>query len=313
MNWLVTGGCGFIGVNFIKNLVEEGGHHIKVLDDFSFGKKEDLAEVCDIYTDVGLYEGPLEDAEKMDNICKNVDVIVHLAAKSGVRESVLYPDVWFNSNVVGTFNLLEAARKNGVKRVVMASSSAAVGDCSPPAHEEIPAKPISPYGASKTFMEAYASAYSYSYGMDTVCLRFSNVYGPHSRRKGSLVAKFVRRLMSGSVFNIYGDGEQTRDFINVKDLIDVLKLCVTTDKSIGGEVFQLCSGKEFSVNEVVSKILQHFPEFDKTKSVNHIDPKPGDMKTNWADNTKIKTMLEWEPKIDFDDGLKETIDWFKGR
>lgn len=308
MNWLITGGCGFIGINLIKNLLK-GDNTIRILDDLSVGKREYLQQVCDVEKDIELFTTSITNIETVVSLCKNVDVIIHLAARSGVRESVEFPAAWFDNNVVGTFNILEAARINNVRKVVMASSSAVIGNCNLLVHEEIPAKPISPYGASKAVMEAYAFAYSYSYGINTTCLRFSNVYGPYSLHKGSLVAKFIRRLIKDEVFNVYGDGEQIRDFIFTEDLIDAIKMCVKSD-SVGGEVFQLCSGYEISVNVVIDKILEYF-DGDKIDVVKNVESKIGDMRTNSADNSKIKKMLGWEPKVNFDEGLEKTIMWFK--
>jgi UDP-glucose 4-epimerase len=228
---------------------------------------------------------------------------------SGVRESIEKPDVWFKNNVVGTFNILEIARKYNIKKVVMAASSACIGDTLPPIHEEIHMKPISPYGASKGCKELYTTAYFHSYGMDVTALRFSNVYGPHSTIKVSLVAKFIRKILSGENLNIYGSGNQTRDFVYVKDLLDALQLAAS--KNVGGEIFQISTGVEMSVNEMTTLICEEMKKYDfEIPLINYTDPAVGDIMTNYADNSKAKSMLGWSPKVDVKEGLKQTIEWF---
>ena len=260
MNWLITGGCGFIGVNLIKNLVEEGGHKIKVIDNHSVGQPSDLRKVCNFTTkqahvpwkesDVELYNIDLLSDSLPEFIFEDIDVIVHLAALSGVRISVRNPKLSFTSNVIGSFELLETAREYGIRKFINASSGACVGDHAPPINETLLCKPISPYGATKLCVEALCNSYYHSFGIDTVSLRFSNVYGPLSNNKESLVAKFIKKMISGQIFDIYGDGKQTRDFIYTNDLVEAIKLSAITN-SIGGEVFQLCTGEEKSVNEII--------------------------------------------------------------
>lgn len=307
MNYLVTGGCGFIGINLIKSLLEEGNNNIRVVDNLSIGTIANLAQVCDVKKDIDLYTDSIINADKMVKLCKNIDIIIHLAAMSGVRESVDQPRVWFDNNVIGTFNIFEAARLNSIKRVVMASSGASVGEALPPIHEELPTHPISPYGASKSCMEVYASAYYHSYGIESACLRFSNVYGPYSKQKGSLIAKFTKKILNNKEIHIYDDGEQTRDFIFVDDLLSAIKCCVNIDK-LGGEVFQICRGEEYTVNTVTKKITDYF--IDKDIKIKHVVPKIGDLRTNYADNTKAKATLKWRPIIDIDAGILITINWF---
>lgn len=307
MRWLVTGGCGFIGTNLVKNLLEEG-YEVKVLDNLSVGSKEQLAQVCTINKDVRLYVDDLTDYSEVLHICEDVDVIVHLAAMSGVRPSINYSRLWFDVNVLGTFNLFEAAKRTNVQRVISASSGAVIGEVAPPLHEELPMHPLSPYAASKCCMEMYAESYYHSYGLTSSCLRFSNVYGPYSGTKGSLVAKLTRRILEGKQFNIYGDGTQTRDFIHVNDLIGAIKKCVL-NPALGYETFHISSGKEHSVNDVVSMILKEFE--NEKPTINYTDPKVGDSRANWADNTKAKEMLGWAPEIMLEDGIIEVIKWFK--
>src|SRR5262249_36747261 len=179
--------------------------------------------------------------------------VVHLAANPGVGPSVADPRADCVTNVIGTLNYLEACRHAGVRRFVFASSGAPVGECEPPIHEELPAHPVSPYGASKLAGEAYCSAYRRTFGLETVVLRFGNCYGPLSSHKGSVVAKFIRAAIAGEPWEIYGDGRQTRDFIFVDDVADAIIRGATAD-GVGGEVFQIATSAETTVLELAGQL-----------------------------------------------------------
>lgn len=307
MRCIVTGGCGFVGINLTKKLLDLG-HEVIVLDNLIVGVLDNLTRVCGDYKNLTFLEYDLSE-ENDDKIFDGCDVIYHLAGMSGVRESIKFPDVWFKNNVVGTFNVLESARKYNIKNIVMASSSASIGDALPPIHEEMHMKPISPYGASKGFMELYTTAYYHSYGMNVSALRFSNVYGPNSTLKISLVAKFIRKILSNETINIYGSGEQTRDFIFVDDLTDAIYLASTKD--VGGNIFQISTGVETSVNEatkIICEIVRKYG-YSVPKIVN-TDPALGDIMTNYATNEKAKRILGWNPKIDIKTGIEKTVLWF---
>ena len=272
MRWLVTGGLGFIGRNLIDDLVKEGGHFVRIVDNLKVGSREDLANVCSFTevdaTDIAIHEngahgvelivGDIMDANLALKVCKGFDVIVHLAANTGVAPSVQNPRMDCETNVLGTLNYLEAARHCGVSRFVFASSGAPAGEVEPPIHEEMPAHPVSPYGASKLAGEGYCSAYFRTFGVETVCLRFGNVYGPLSGKKDSVVAKFIKQALAGEVLEIYGDGRQTRDFIYVKDLIGAI-LSAATKPGIGGEIFQIATSKETTVSEMLEILLPGRP------------------------------------------------------
>lgn len=209
-NFLITDGCGFIGVNLVDFLLQKGIQNIRIFDNLSVGTKEDLAEVCDFKeinaediesTPCGneLVVGDIRDEDLYMKVCKGIDVVVHLAANTGVAPSVEDPRKDMEINVIGTFNLLEASRKNNVKKFIFASSGAPLGEVDPPIHEEIAPKPVSPYGASKLCGEAYCSAYYRTFGLKTVVLRFGNVYGPRSKHKSSVVAQFLKELSQESL------------------------------------------------------------------------------------------------------------------
>jgi len=398
-NFLITGGCGFIGTSLIKNLIKEGGHTIRVLDNLSVGTREDLARVCKVRekqkvkskesekasslltTDsslknssslltpnsslvdnsslVHLIVGDICDYSVCFNCCQDIDVIVHLAASTGVGPSVEDPKKDMESNVIGTFNMLEAARNNSVKRFIFASSGAPVGECDPPIHEELAPHPVSPYGASKLAGEGYCSSYFRTFGIETIALRFGNVYGPGSNRKNSVVAKFIKQAMQGETLEIYGDGNQTRDFIYIDDLISAILKSVyapsvqslslpreinDNEKQSGfhrgpqsssqfssqsldlspqsslrsevsslpfGEVFQIATNHESTINELVGKLFPILATYgyDNIK-VRHTSPRPGDVKRNFSDTTKARKLLNWQNEINLETGLKKTVDWF---
>jgi UDP-glucose 4-epimerase len=323
VNWLVTGGCGFIGVALVRSLLNEGGHAIRVVDNLKVGTREDLRAVCDFTeaspTSVGpitssspveLVVGDILDEELALRTAEGADVIVHLAANTGVAPSVEDPRADCLANVIGTLNYLEAARHGDVKRFVFASSGATVGEVEPPIHEEIPPHPVSPYGASKLSGEAYCSAYFRTFGVGTVSLRFGNVYGPLSNHKNSVIAKFIKRATRGEVLEIYGDGTQTRDFIYVEDLVQAVRLSATKE-GVGGEVFQIATNAETSVQEMVEQLLPVLAAVGvKDVEVRQAAPRLGDVMRNYSDTSKAARMLGWRAEVELKEGLRRTVDWF---
>ena len=338
-HWLVTGGCGVIGTSLISHILKVNPNtKIKVLDNLAVGAKEDLAKVCEyIEGDINqplsmdpqsgkavLMVGDIRDYQTCRKACKGVDVVVHLAANTGVGPSVENPRQDMETNVLGTFNMLEASRKNHVKRFILASSGAPIGEVDPPIHEEKAPKPVSPYGASKLAGEGYCSTYYRTFGLPTVSLRFGNVYGPRSKNKSSVVAKFFRQALAGETLEIYGDGSQTRDFIYIADLVKAICLAVdpaplsTQSPSPGncpwGEVFQIATHKESTVNEITEIIKALVEkETEKKVSVVHSEPRLGDVKRNYSDISKAKKILGYEPQFDLEAGIKRTFEYFKAR
>lgn len=329
MNWLITGGCGFIGTALVRSLVEEGGHAVRVVDNLSVGTREDLRAVCSFQEvsgeEVGslsgkaseaaveLVAGDILDKELALQACSGVEVVVHLAASTGVAPSVEDPRRDCVTNVIGTLNYLEAARHAGARRLVFASSGAAAGEVDPPIHEEVCPRPVSPYGAGKLAGEAYCSAYHRTFGLETVALRFGNVYGPGSGHKNSVVAKFIRRAARGEPLEIYGDGTQTRDFIYIGDLVRALRLAATAE-GVGGEVFQIATGSETSVGEVVELLLPVLAAAGiKDVRVRRSAPRPGDVIRNYADTSKARRMLGWRAEVGLEEGLRRTVGWFMER
>ena len=329
--WLITGGCGFIGRNLISNLLKERGHFIRIIDNLSVGNRDDLAMVCEFKestpsslntqsSQVELVVGDILDEELVLKVAKGIDVIVHLAANTGVGPSVENPRKDMEANVIGTFNMLETARQNNAKRFIFASSGAPIGECKPPIHEELAPHPVSPYGASKLAGEGYCSAYYRAYGIETVALRFGNVYGPLSAGKNSVIAKFIKQILAGETLEIYGDGKQTRDFIYIDDLIQSIRKAVDPPsqnpmhKSFAtpwGEIFQIATNTETTIQEMTNKLLLILSDLGYKKiKVEHGENRTGDVRRNFSDTSKAKKILGWEVKTKLDQGLKQTVEWF---
>jgi UDP-glucose 4-epimerase len=324
MNWFITGGCGFIGTSLIARLSLDTDvkHNIRILDNLSTGTRADLSAVTSFLEvenidnlsvsldGVELVVGDILDEDLAYKLTKNIDVIVHLAANTGVGPSVENPRLDCFTNVIGVFNYLDAARINKVPRFIFASSGAPAGEVDPPIHEELPPHPVSPYGASKLAGEGYCSAYNKSFGIDTVMLRFGNVYGPRSLHKSSVVAKFIRQALDGETLEVYGDGTQTRDFIYIDDLVDALILSSHVD-NIGGEAFQIASGIETTVGEMTGNLIHVMEQYGiKNIKVINGETRIGDVTRNYSDTTKAKQRLNWQPKVSQEEGLLKTVEYF---
>src|SRR3712207_3073585 len=324
VNWLVTGGCGFIGTALIRSLMQQGDHAVRVVDNLSVGTREDLAAAGD-FVEVSsdglgpiasggpleLVAGDITDEDLALRAARGADAIVHFAANTGVMPSVEDPSGDCLSNVVGTLNYLEAARLGGVGRSVFASSGGTViGEVEPPIHEEMVPHPVAPYGASKLAGEGYCSAYFQTFGVATVALRFGNVYGPLSGHKNSVVARFIKRAVEGEVLEIYGDGTQTRDFIYVDDLIRAVRLSAAADGA-GGEVFQIATSAETTVQELTDRLLPALAAAGIQEiEVRKTDARRGEVQRNYADTSKAQRMLGWRAEVGLDEGLKRTVEWF---
>jgi len=325
MNILITGGCGFIGTSLVSHLLKDEGNRVCVVDNLSVGTRENLGEMCD-YTEykggspfadtddtVTLVVGNILDRELATSVVRGADVVVHLAANTGVAPSVENPFMDCEINVLGTLNYLEACRVNGVKRFVFASSGAPVGECEPPIHERVVPRPVSPYGASKLAGEGYCSVYYRTFGIDTVALRFGNVYGPGSAHKSSVVAKFIRQALSGDTLEIYGDGKQTRDFIFISDLSRAIELASTVEGS-GGEIFQIATSAETTIREMTEKLVAILSDSGVTDiKVRYESPRLGDVKRNFSDTSKANEILGWQSEISLDKGLRHTVEHFLSR
>ncbi len=326
MRWLITGGCGFIGSSLIKSIIPHKNDTVRVVDNLSVGSCDDLADVCDYekinvnslgnigaeyqFPRVELIVADILDEQLALDVVRGVDVIVHLAANTGVGPSVENPRADCVTNVMGAFNYLEAARINKVKRFIFASSGAPVGEQEPPLHEELAPHPASPYGASKLAGEGYCSAFSRTFGIETVVLRFGNVYGPGSGHKNSIVAKFIKQALRDEVWEIFGDGRQTRDFIYIKDLIAAIHAS-SKIPDVGGEIFQIATSLETTVGEITEILLRVMETAGlKKNEVRYLAPRQGDVLRNYSDTSKAMKKLGWRSKYKLEEGLLETLNWF---
>jgi UDP-glucose 4-epimerase len=295
--WLVTGGCGFIGTNLVQRLCQ-ADRQVRVFDNFSVGNTapDSRAEII---------EGDVRDREAIGAAVDGCDVVIHLAAQSGVIPSIEDPQKDFDVNSIGTLNLLLSCRDAGAKRVVFASSNAALGDVPSPFEETKAPHPISPYGASKLVGEAYCLAFAGSYDLPTVALRFANVYGPLSSHKSSVVARFLKRALEGQPLIIYGDGSQTRDFIHVDDLCDAILLAAEAD--CAGEIFHIASGVEVGILDLARLIRD---AVDEDIPIVHEERRQGEAYRIRASIEKANKLLGFSPKVDIEEGVRRTYDWF---
>ena len=274
-----------------------------MLDNEVLGSREVLEG-----TDAEFIHGDIRDRRILDAALKGVDAVVHLAADTRVIDSIADPQFNFDNNVTGTFNLLMAMREAGAPRLVNASTGGAIlGEVPPPVHEDMAPAPTSPYGAAKLAVEGYCSAFSASYGMQAVSLRFSNVYGPLSFHKGSVVAAFFRAILAGKPLIIFGDGSQQRDYVHIDDLCDGIIAGLTSAKS---GAFQLGTGVPVTLNELVEEMRAAVgPEYAGFEVI-HEDFRPGEIRNTYCDISKAKRELGYSPRVGLKEGLKETWAWF---
>jgi UDP-glucose 4-epimerase len=275
---------------------------VRIVDDMRVGTPEMVEGLADVHP------GDVGDPAVLKEALKDIDAVVHLASETGVAPSVEDPVRDFEGNAMTTFRVLEGCRQMQVKRFVFASSGAAVGDVTPPIHENIVPRPLSPYGAGKLVGEAYCQAYAGSFGLNTVALRFSNVYGPLSAHKTkNAVPSFISLALRGQDLLIYGDGSQTRDFIYVEDLCEGILHSVTTD-DISGEVFQLGTSIETSILEI-AEIVRDVAEADV--AINFEPRRAGEVYKSRVDISKATRLLGFNPKIDVKEGLARTAAWYR--
>jgi len=304
--YLVTGGAGFIGSNMVKKLLEKG-ETVRVLDNLSTGKIKNLKPDLD---KIEFIEGDFTDLEIAKKAVKGIDYVLHQGAIPSVPRSIDDPIKTNDSNILGTLNLLIASRDSGVKRFVYASSSSAYGD-SPimPKIESMKVAPKSPYAIQKLAAEQYCQIFHQIYGLETVCLRYFNVFGPNQDPESiysAVIPLFIKRMIKGESPIIYGDGETSRDFTYVDNNIEAnLKAC-GAPKECAGEVINIACGDEISLNELVEKINKLLKT--NIKPV-YEEERKGDIKHSLADISKAEKLLGYKPIVNFDDGLGKTIDY----
>jgi nucleoside-diphosphate-sugar epimerase len=323
-SFLVTGGAGFIGSNIVEELVRLG-HSVRVLDNFSTGKRENLAPFLE---KIDLIEGDIRDEDICRRAVDGIDYVLHQAAMASVPRSLAEPVTTSEVNIMGTVKLLTASAKAGVRRFVYAASSSAYGDQSLPVKNELLLpKPLSPYAAAKLAGEYFCHAFSRSMGLDTVGLRYFNVFGPHQDPKSqysAVIPLFITALIEDRQPTIYGDGLQTRDFTFVANNVRANILAATTEKPVAGRIINIACGTSFSLLDLLRAINQSL--CPPLAGVSHrdggghknIEPifepaRKGDVKHSLADISLARELLSYEVGVDFNEGIRRTVKWYLNR
>ncbi|HSW57624.1 MAG TPA: SDR family oxidoreductase [Dehalococcoidales bacterium] len=305
--YLVTGGAGFIGSNIVRRLVKEE-KPVRVLDNFASGKRENLKGLDNLE----IIEGSLTVFEDVRRALDGVRYVLHQGAISSVPLSIADPIHSNEVNITGTLNLLVAANEARVKRVVFAASSSAYGDTEVLPHEEtMMSNPLSPYAVGKYAGELYARVFSHIDILPTVSLRYFNIFGPYqdpASEYAAVIPKFIQCMLKGEQPTIYGDGEQTRDFLYVENVVNANLLACHANRAGKGEVINIASGARSSLNILV-QLLNEIMETNITPR--YADPRPGDVLHSQADITKAKSLLDYEVTVDFREGLRHTVEWYR--
>ena len=304
--YLVTGGAGFIGSNVARKLLELR-HQVRVLDNFLTGKRENLA---DIRGDIDLIEGDLRNFETVRQAAQGVEYILHLGALPSVPRSVADPLLSNDINITGTLHVLEAARQQGVKRVVFSSSSSIYGDTPTlPKREDMPLNPLSPYAAHKAAGELYCRVYQNMFRVETVCLRYFNVFGLRqdpASQYAAVIPRFITALRSGGQPTIYGDGEQSRDFTYIDNVV-AANIAASTAPDAAGEVINIACGERVTINELARRIGALL---GKEIAPQYLPARAGDVKHSLADISKARRLLNYADTVNLDTGLRRTVEWF---
>lgn len=312
MKYLVTGGAGFIGSHIVESLLVHG-HSVRVLDNFSTGKRENLDALTQRFDgkQLEILEGDVRDASRVGDAVRGVNIIFHEAAFVSVPQSMDEPQSCFDVNISGTSLLFDAARKAGVSRAVVASSAAVYGESDAlPLLEDTPLQPKSPYAVSKRVNEMYAELFTNSFGFEVVALRYFNVYGPRQRPDSMYAAAvpiFARRLLDTKPVTIFGDGGQTRDLINVHDVVRA-NLLASEHPKAAGQVFNICTGVEtrlLDLLDVLYELLPHSPTHEFAAA------RPGDIYRSVGSPQKAADVMGFRAGVSLADGLKEVIDWMR--
>lgn len=308
-HYLVTGGAGFIGSHLVERLVQSDAR-VRVLDNFSSGKWENIASWKDR---IEVIEGDIQDIGVVKKAAKGVDYILHQAALRSVPKSMTRPLEYHNVNVTGTLNVLLAAREEGVKRIVFASSSSVCGNVEKfPQKEEEESEPISPYALSKRLGEKYMQLFSKVFGVSTVSLRYFNVFGPRQSLDDEyavVIPKFINCLLKREAPPIFGDGKQSRDFTYISNVVDANLAAATSEKVKGGEVINVACGIDHTVLFLAQAIAEKVGAVEIKPR--HLPPRPGDVQKTQADVTRLKNLLDVNCAIPFLEGLEKTIRWFQ--
>ena len=305
--YLVTGGAGFIGSHLVRTLLDQGAD-VRVLDNFSTGKRENLSGLAGR---LEVLEGDVRDQAVVEKAVRDVDIVFHQAAFISVPESMEKPQTCFDVNVGATLSLFDAARLAGVRRVVVASSAAVYGESDAlPLKETTPTQSLSPYAASKRTNEIYAQMYTQAFGLEVVALRYFNVYGPRQRPDSMYAAAvpiFVRRLLDGKPVTIFGDGGQTRDLINIRDVVRA-NLLASEHPNAPGQIFNVCTGQETRLLDLLEVLFGLFPDVQEPVFV---DSRPGDIYRSVGSAELIAQTLGFRAEVTLEEGLKEAVAWMQ--
>jgi UDP-glucose 4-epimerase len=308
---LVTGGAGFIGSSLARALIARGDR-VRVIDNFSSGKRENLADIADR---IELVDGDILDDRALGRAIEGVELVFHHAAIPSVPKSMAEPLENHAANATGTLRVLEAARRAGIRRLVYAASSAAYGDDPVlPKIETMPPAPISPYGGSKLAGEQYAQIYARAYGVETVCLRYFNVFGPRqdpASEYAAVIPKFITSALAGKQPRIFGDGAQSRDFCYIDNVVEAnFKASIADARAVSGGVFNIGCGQATDLNRVVALIADFL---GKKVAAIYEDERVGDIKHSFADIGSARARLGYTAGVSFADGLGRTIDWYRSK
>jgi UDP-glucose 4-epimerase len=312
MKYLVTGGAGFIGSHIVSALLAQDSS-VRVLDNFSTGRRENIEELTRRFDgkQLEVMEGDLRDASRVGEAVRGVEVIFHEAAFVSVPQSMDEPQECFDVNLTGTSLLFDAARKAGVRRAVVASSAAVYGESEAlPLVEETPLQPKSPYAVSKRVNEMYADLFTNSFGFEVVALRYFNVYGPRQRPDSMYAAAvpiFPRRLLDGKPVTVFGDGGQTRDLINIHDVVRA-NLIASEHPNAAGKVFNVCTGIETRLLDLIEVLYDLFPN---APAPEFAAPRAGDIYRSVGSPQKARDVLGFDAQVSLEDGLREVVEWMR--
>ena len=309
--YLITGVAGFIGSSLARAVLSRGDQ-VRGVDNLSTGNRENISDILDR---IDFREADIVDLDAMHKSCAGVDFVLHQAAIPSVPKSVLDPLGSNRANIDGTVNVLVAARDAKVKRVVYAASSSAYGDTPTlPKHEEMKPDPISPYAVAKLASEQYMISFYRCYGLETVCLRYFNIFGPRqdpSSPYSGVLAKFITQMLRDEQPTINGDGEQSRDFTYIDNAVEAnLLACTAPATKAAGQMFKVATGRRVTLNETFH-LLQSLTSY--TGKPKHGPERGGDIKHSLADISKAEAGLGYKPKVDFEEGLRRTVDWYQGK
>ena len=305
--YLVTGGAGFIGSHIVEELSRRGVK-VRVIDNLLTGKRENIASFLD---EIEFIEADIRELDACRRACEGMDFVLHQAALPSVPRSVKDPLLTNEINIKGTLNLLWASKETRIKRIVFASSSSVYGD-----HPELPKKEdieglsLSPYAISKRVGEMYCKVFNQIYGLETVSLRYFNIFGPRqdpTSQYAAVIPNFITRMLREESPIVFGDGEQSRDFTYVSNVVEA-NILASKAEGVAGEIFNIACGERTTVNTLAAKVNEILgrdlnPSYEK--------PRPGDVKHSFADISKAREMLRYDPLVSFDEGLEKTVRWYK--